>query len=220
MHEFQRRLQQYLDSVPDLTAGHRERLLRPMKQLDLDCWGEFNDPSMEDALKASMRSIAHELVDFYCLQIEPAFAQCRGDVQKVMLAALAAHKLPAWNRILYRVDGRLSGYSYSWAETVIIEPSARIFATTVDFLVEFHARPAIGSGPITDTFQDRSEPDAVVATLAVQCGEPEVRSDVKLPDRNLACPVLNFSDAAIRENPFQCAAEVFRRLRVSPTASH
>ena len=223
MHEFQRRLLQYLDALPHLSKGHHERLLRPIKQLDLDCWGELEGHLLAESMKVAVRSIAHELLDLQSLQMEAAFARCHSAEQKTLLAALVASKLPSGGCVLFRTDCGLTGISYPAAELIIIEPQAALGGRRYDFLLEHFSNPA------TLDPRAQAEPTTILRStprrVAVQClPEAESASGQDLGTNSaVASPDLEMvscSNADVRENPFRCAAAIFRRLETLVAEAH
>lgn len=123
-HEFDRRLAQALAALPELSKGHRERLVRPLRQLDLDCQPAPADPSLDAALRAAVRTLAHELLETLLVQLEAALAACRSDAGRVLVAALAALGAARGARVAYRLDGAEHGCQFPGVETLAIELAA------------------------------------------------------------------------------------------------
>ena len=109
MHEFQRRTQQFLDCADDLSAGHKERLSRPVKQTDLRCWETPDDASADAALKAAMRVLVHETLESTCLQVEAALATCRSLSARLLTLALHAHASTKNLNVAYDLGDTVAG---------------------------------------------------------------------------------------------------------------
>lgn len=70
MHEFDRRLNQLLDCVADLTTARRQRLARSLRQDDVELGVRVAEPALDAAMKAALRVAAHEVLDVFCMHLE------------------------------------------------------------------------------------------------------------------------------------------------------
>lgn len=217
MHSFDHRINQLLDSVADMTTGHRERLVRPLRQDDVVCWESMADERLDAVMKASMRIVAHELLDQMCFQMEAALTRCRTDSQRLLLMALVAQKMPESASLLFRDGDQTSGVSYPGAETVVLETDAVVATSTtaevsatstaavsrVDVLVE-----SIRCIPFCDA--DGSSPTRT-RSVAIVVDSPQDERSRQFTAGEVH--ILAFSAAEIAENPFQCAKRVHDYLR-------
>ena len=200
MHEFERRMQQLLASHSGLTRGHRERLMRPLKQSDLECWGELGDADLEQVLKVSFRTAAHELTEAFCLHAEAALALCQSAGEKTLLAAILAYALPLGLPVQLRIGSTEAGFQFRSTEMVIVEPLASSKSAPSGVQIEHH-NLAVETSRIAKVLCRVREPGGG------EQNQPQVtQSNAMGP-----CTIV-FCESQVRENPFQCAAEAFGRL--------
>ena len=208
MHSFEHRINQLLDSMPELTAGHRERLVRPLRQDDVVCWQRIEDAGLDAVMKASMRIVAHELLDQICFHIEAALTRCRTESQRLLVMALIAKKMPAAASVMFRSGEQLAGISYPGPETIVLESDA-VFPRPndgdfcVDLFVELIRTPHSGD------VDGSPSPAARSVGILVDGSENERFRHRKTTE----VPILGLSSTEIAENPFQCASRVYEILR-------
>ena len=85
MHAFDQRLNQLLDTLDGMTAGRRRRLVRSLRQDDVELGLAANHPALQAAVKASLRVAAHEILDTLCLHLEGALSRCRSPHAEALL---------------------------------------------------------------------------------------------------------------------------------------
>ena len=200
MHEFERRMQQLLASHSGLTRGHRERLMRPLKQSDLECWGELEDADLEQVLKVSFRTAAHELTEAFCLHSEAALALCHSAGEKTLLSAILAYALPLGFPVLLRIGSTEAGFRFRSTEMLIVEPLASSEVAPSCVQIEHH-NLAVECSSIAKVLCRVSEPG----------GGDQNQPQVTQSHATGPCTIV-FSASRVRENPFKCAAEAFGRL--------
>jgi hypothetical protein len=125
MHEFERRLNQLLDCVSDLTPSRRQRLARSLRQDDVELGVRVVEPSLDAAMKAALRVAAHEVLDVFCMHLEGALARCRGDQARVLVMAIVAMAQAEHACVLFATDGPETGVTFAAAETFVITPAPR-----------------------------------------------------------------------------------------------
>ena len=121
MPDFDTRMEQLLATLGELAPGHRERLVRPVRQHDLVCWPGAADGEHAPAMKAAMRVAVHELLDQFCFQLECALTRCASESARALVLAATSLAMADGMRVEFR-DGELrSGVSYPGKETLSIE---------------------------------------------------------------------------------------------------
>lgn len=125
MHEFDRRLNQLLDCVADLTAARRQRLSRSLRQDDVELGVRVAEPSLDAAMKAALRVAAHEVLDVFCMHLEGALAQCRSDPARALVMAIVAKAQAEHACVLFATGGQETGVAFAAAETFVIAPAPR-----------------------------------------------------------------------------------------------
>lgn len=128
MPDFDARMNQLLATLGDLAPGHRERLLRPIRQRDIECWPKHTGEDAASALKAAMRVAVHELLDQFCFGIEAVLTRADDDATRTLVLAISAVAMANGVRVAFRHDQGTTGISYPGSETLVIEllPNAKM----------------------------------------------------------------------------------------------
>lgn len=200
MHEFERRMQQLLASHSALSRGHRERLMRPLKQSDLQCWGDIADTDLEQVLKVCFRTVAHELTDAFGLHAEAALAVCPSAAEKTLLAALLGYGMPLGLPVLLRIGSTEAGFHFRSTEMMIVEPLAGTLGELRGIQLEHHHSDA-----------DRANAAKVICRVRETGTVDGSHPQITFAD-SMDVSAIVFSESQVRENPFQCAAEAVSRL--------
>lgn len=187
MHAFEYRLTQLLDSLGNLTEGRRQRLVRSLRQDDVELGVRAEDAGLQAAMKAALRVAAHEVLDAFCVHLEGALARCRSDRARALVMALAALVLGEEGCVLFAVDACAAGVAFPAAETVVIAVAPR---ADVEMIVSRRAVSGAGS-PIAVRFEAASgDSDDEPGTMALEA-------------------------AAIDDDPFREAKRVLMRVRAA-----
>jgi hypothetical protein len=125
MHEFDRRLNQLLDCVADLTAARRQRLARSLRQDDVELGVRVAEPTLDAAMKAALRVAAHEVLDVFCMHLEGALAQCRSDHARALTMAIVAMAQAEHACVLFASGVQETGVAFAAAETFVIASAPR-----------------------------------------------------------------------------------------------
>ena len=121
MPDFDSRMEQLLANLGELAPGHRERLLRPVRQHDLVCWPGGSDGEQAPAMKAAMRVAVHELLDQLCFQLEGVLTRCASESAQALVLAATSLAMADGMRVEYCDGESRTGVSYPGSETLAIE---------------------------------------------------------------------------------------------------
>jgi hypothetical protein len=121
MPDFDSRMEQLLASLGKLAPGHRERLVRPVRQHDLVCWPGSSDSEHAPAMKAAMRVAVHELLDQMCFQLEGVLTRCASESTQALVLAATSLAMADGMRVEFCDGEAKSGVSYPGSETLAIE---------------------------------------------------------------------------------------------------
>lgn len=201
MHSFQLRLDQLLSSVDGLSEGRRQRLARPLRQADIRCWERPADETLDAALLACTRSLAHELLDSLALHLEAALAACQSTETGLLLAALAARETILGCEVRFRVDGRLLGCAFPTVTRLAIEPLPVGAPNHAVLRIEVSTN---------DSAADSHSLNVVIASAAP--AETSAKPDGDVTDE----PTLRLTAAQIAADPFAAAATIGLGWRESP----
>jgi hypothetical protein len=128
MPDFDARMNQLLTTLGDLAPGHRERLLRSVRQHDLACWPDSVSNDATSTMKAAMRVAVHQLLDQFCFQLEAVLTRADDDATRVFILALTSIGMADGMRVTFRDGDLTTGVTYSGCETLVIEvlPESRL----------------------------------------------------------------------------------------------
>jgi hypothetical protein len=192
MTQFKRRMFELIAELPDINRGRRLRLLSPLRQAPLTCWEPLGDDALEETLHAAMRAAAHELLDEYCCHVAGALARCDSPEVKALVGALAAYLIASRVSVQFREGEKLAGVWFDCPEIAVIEPAAKVDGRRVELVVE-----------------RQNAARSVRRCAGVTIGEQtRLANVISVEEWNW----ITLTPAAVRENPFHCAAEVWRRL--------
>lgn len=199
MHAFDRRLNQLLDRVADLSAGRRQRLMRTLRQDDVELGVRAEDASLDAAMKASLRVAAHEVLDVFCMHLEGALARCRSDEARTLLAAVAAIALAEHACVLFEADGEAAGVEFIAQETIYVAASPQ---NGVDL------RLSLRRGDNRTSELRGAEVTAAGLPAARQTVSVAIAGAAAVPDADVV-----LAPGDIAADPFEHAAALIERLR-------
>jgi hypothetical protein len=192
MHAFDHRLNQLLDRVANVSPGRRQRLARSLRQDDVELGVRAANPTLDAAMKASLRVAAHEVLDTFCMHLEGALARCRGEETRMLLMAVVAIALADHDCVLFEHDGQVSGVEFPAAHTWVVSASP---ASRVDLRLELRRHRAA---------VDTSRADCR-HVLCVSVADPAHEGDTETG--------VVVAPQAIVDDPFSQAAMLLGRLR-------
>jgi hypothetical protein len=121
MPDFDARMNQLLDALGDMAPGHRERLLRRVRQHDIECWPADASGEAVDAMKAAMRVAVHELLDEFCFQLEAVLTRAHDDATRVFVLALVSVAMHDGICVAFRDQQTTTGITRSGCEKLVID---------------------------------------------------------------------------------------------------
>lgn len=187
MHAFDHRLNQLLDRVANLSPGRRQRLTRSLRQDDVELGVRAAEPSLDAAMKASLRVAAHEVLDMFCVHLESALARCRSDEARTLLLAIVSIALAEHACVLFEADGQTSGVEFPAAQTLILSASP---TAGIDLRLAMRQTAAADepSGPLC---------------VSIRAGNGETAAGNNI----------SVAPACIAHDPFRHAASILERIR-------
>ncbi len=185
MHAFEHRLTQLLDCLGELTAGRRQRLVRSLRQDDVELGVRSADASLDAAMKAALRVAAHEVLDAFCVHLEGALSRCRSDRGRALVMAITALVMAEGGCVLFAIDAGAAGVAFPAEETVVIAVAPR---ADVEMVVSRRTSSGVGS--------------AIAVRIGAASGDSKGDSGVMMLEA-----------AAIEEDPFREAKRVLMRVR-------
>lgn len=195
MHLFQHRLEQLLNSVDGLSDGRRQRLSRPLRQADIRCWEASTDETIDAALLAATRTLAHELLDGLALHLEAALAACATWESRLLLAAVAARETVLGRQVRFQVDGRRLGCAFPSVSLLTLTPGRGMDAAGLH--IEAEQFPSHGAAP------------ARRLHLQIVCDDRPRSGNVR-PET--AVEVMLITPQEVRRDPFAVAARIGRAI--------
>ena len=157
MHDFDSRMEQLLAALGHLAPGHRERLVRPVRQHDLVCWPDGADAEHAPTMKAAMRVAVHELLDQFCFQLESALTRCASEPARVLMLATTTLAMAGGMSVEFIDDNVASGVSCPGKSRLSIE--------------------VLPEDRLRFSYRTTSSGDTAVATCEVCVNEALIRED-------------------------------------------
>ena len=167
MSDFDSRMEQLLATLGELAPGHRERLVRPVRQHDLACWPDASNGEHVPTMKAAMRVAVHELLDQFCFQLDGALTRCDSESARVLVLAATSLGMADGMCVEFRDGDARSGVSYPGNQTLTIEvlPDERLRFDYFAAVGQPRAEPVASCEVSVDADAIHDDPFAVAKAL-------------------------------------------------------